>query len=74
MMNATMMNLVVRVMGVPFLPRSMGVSGLLAVFVPVWRLRVSQGRTARLAVGLVRRQIVYDHLWWLSRGQVQVLP
>jgi len=52
MMNATMMNLVVRVMGVPFLPRSMGVSGLLAVFVPIWRLRVSQGRTARLAVGL----------------------
>jgi hypothetical protein len=71
MMNAMMMNRNVRVMVVPFLPRSMGVSGLLAVYVPIWRLRLSEAHTALL---VVRWQIVYDHLWWLSRGQVQVLP
>jgi len=60
MMNATMMNLVVRVMGVPFLPRSMGVSGLLAVYVPIWRLRLSEAHTALL---WVRWQIVYDQPW-----------
>lgn len=60
-----MMNLNVVFICVPFLPRSMGVSGCLAVCVPIVRLRFLQSHTACV---VVRWQIVCDHLWWLGRG------
>lgn len=48
----------------------MGVSGVLAVCVPIMRLRFSQSHTACLVVGLVRWQIVYFQPWLVGREQV----
>lgn len=43
----------------------MGLSGVLAVCVPIVRLRVSQSVTASMAVGLVRWQLCMSTLRWL---------
>jgi hypothetical protein len=45
----------------------MGVSGLLAVCVPIWRLRFLQSHTACV---VVRWQIVYVQPWLVGSGQL----